>query len=94
VVSCRDLVELVSPMNELLLESGDQELRGLREVKYELCNSASVLSIQGVVKLIHDVEGSRINLEDGEEEGSSHHGLLPSREVPEALNIIQVLPLE
>ena len=88
MVSCRDLVELVSPMNELLLESGDQELRGLREVKYELCNSASVLSIQGVVKLIHDVEGCRVNLEDSEEEGSGHHGLLPSRKVPKALNII------
>ena len=88
MVSCRDLVELVSPVNELLFESGDQELGGLREVKYELCNGASVLSIQGVVELIHYVEGSRINLEDGEEERSCHDGLLPTREVPEALNIV------
>ena len=88
MVSSRDLVELVSPVNELLFESGDQELGGLREVKNELCNGASVLSIQGVVKLIHDVVGSRINLEDGEEESSGHHGLLPAREVPEALNIV------
>ena len=65
-------------MNELLFESGDQELGGLREVKYELCNGTPVLSIQGVVKLIHDVEGSRIDLEDGEEERGGHDGFLPS----------------
>ncbi len=76
MVSGRDLEQLVSSIDQLRLECRDEELRLLGEIKDQACYGSPILRVQGIVKLVHDVEGSGLNLEDRKEERSSHNSLL------------------
>ena len=64
--------------NHLRLVRCDQELRLVRQLANERGYGGSILGIESVIKLIEDVERSRVELEYSEDKSDNNHSLLAS----------------
>lgn len=86
MVASANLVELICALNQFRFESGDEELRLLRQVKDEICYRPPVFSIQSIIELIHYVEGCSLYLEHSEQKTCSDNRFLTTRQMSQALN--------
>ena len=64
--------------NHFRLVRCHQELRLVRQLTYERGYGGSILGIESVIKLVEDVEWSRVELEYSEDQSDNDHSFLAS----------------
>lgn len=76
-----DAIIPLSRLEQFRSESGGDKLCVRFEIFDHVSDSSTILRVQCRVDLIKEVERRRVALLDGEDEGESHKGLLPTREL-------------